>query len=68
MPVRPVQNELGQRAFEEICNICWSEWLKYQQQLINHYALNLLDPGAKQFLIEQLRSFCFAPKEELPQR
>ena len=44
VPFRPFPNELGQRVLEQICNVCWSEWLKLQQQLINHYALNLRDP------------------------
>ena len=52
MGFKPFQNELGQQLFDTICAVCWSDWLKTQQQLINHYALNLLDPGAKQFLIE----------------
>lgn len=63
MGFKPFQNELGQQLFETICTVCWSEWLKAQQQLINHYALNLLDPKSKQFLVEQLRAFLLAPKE-----
>jgi len=66
MGFKPFQNELGQQLFDTICMVCWSEWLKTQQQLINHYALNLLDPASKQFLVEQLRGFLFAPKEEAP--
>lgn len=63
MGFKPFQNELGQQLFDTICTVCWSEWLKTQQQLINHYALNLLDPNSKQFLVEQLRAFLLAPKE-----
>jgi len=59
MPFRPFQNEIGLRAFEQICNVCWSEWLKYQQQLINHYGLNLRDPKAKEFLFERMEEFLF---------
>jgi Fe-S cluster biosynthesis and repair protein YggX len=61
MPFRPFQNEIGQRAFEEICNVCWSEWLKYQQQLINHYGLNLRDARAKEFLFGEMEKFLFSP-------
>jgi Fe-S cluster biosynthesis and repair protein YggX len=68
MGFKPFQNELGQQLFDTICTVCWAEWLKTQQQLINHYALNLLDPKSKQFLVEQLRAFLLAPKEESPQR
>ena len=68
MGFKPFQNELGQQLFDTICMVCWSEWIKMQQQLINHYALNLLDPNSKQFLIEQMRGFLFAPKEDAPLR
>jgi Fe-S cluster biosynthesis and repair protein YggX len=59
MPFRPFQNELGGRVFEQICNVCWSEWLKYQQQLINHYGLNLRDAKAKEFLFGEMEGFLF---------
>ncbi len=59
MPFRPFQNDLGLRAYEQICNVCWSEWLKLQQQLINHYGLNLRDAKAKEFLFAQMEEFLF---------
>ena len=55
----PFPNELGKRVFQEICAVCWAEWLKYQQQLINHYALNLREPKARQSLLEQMEQFLF---------
>lgn len=59
VPYRPFQNDLGKRIFEEICNVCWSEWLKLQQQLINHYGLNVRDPQAKEFLTAELNKLLF---------
>ncbi|HET6344326.1 MAG TPA: oxidative damage protection protein [Myxococcota bacterium] len=59
MPFRPFPNELGRRAYEEICNVCWAEWLKLQQQLINHYGLNLRDERSKEFLFGQMEQFLF---------
>ena len=47
------------QVFREICAVCWAEWLKYQQQLINHYALNLREPKARQYLLEQMEQFLF---------
>lgn len=64
MAFQPFPNELGQRAFAEICGVCWSEWLRMQQQLINHYALNLRDPQAKELLFKQMEAFLFAPASE----
>ncbi len=64
MPFRPFQNELGLRAFEQICQVCWADWLKSQQQLINHYGLNLRDAQAKEFLFKQMETFLFTPTPE----
>lgn len=65
MPFRPFQNEIGLRAYQEICNVCWSDWLKHQQQLINHYGLNLRDPKAKEFLFENMEKFLFQGGEAM---
>lgn len=59
MPFKPFPNAIGQRVYDEICNPCWQEWLKYQQQLINHYGLNLQDPEARKFLYQHLDQFLF---------
>lgn len=55
----PFPNAVGQRVYQEICSACWGEWLKLQQQLINHYALNLREPGARDFLLQQMDQFLF---------
>ena len=59
MAFQPFQDDLGKRAFEEICSVCWAEWLKTQQQLINHYGLNLREPKAKEFLFQNMEQFLF---------
>lgn len=56
---QPFPNELGRRAYENICGVCWGEWLRLQQQLINHYALNLRDPQAKEFLFQNMEQYLF---------
>jgi Fe-S cluster biosynthesis and repair protein YggX len=61
MAFQPFPTDLGRRAFERICGVCWSEWLKTQQQLINHYGLNLRDPSAKEFLLRNMEQFLFTP-------
>jgi Fe-S cluster biosynthesis and repair protein YggX len=63
MPFRPFQNEIGLRVFEQICNVCWQEWLTTQKQLMNHYALDPRDPKAKEFLFSNMETFLFAPQE-----
>jgi Fe-S cluster biosynthesis and repair protein YggX len=57
MAFQPFQNDLGRRAFAEICTVCWAEWLKQQQALINHYGLNLRDAEAKKFLFGEMETF-----------
>ncbi|HSB54805.1 MAG TPA: oxidative damage protection protein [Gemmatimonadales bacterium] len=56
---QPFPNDAGRRVFQDICAVCWAEWLKYQQQLINHYALNLREPKAREFLLQQMEQFLF---------
>lgn len=59
VPFRPFPNERGRRVVEQICNVCWGEWLKLQKQLINHHGLNVQDQGSKDFLYGQLDQFLF---------
>jgi len=42
--------------------MCWAEWLKTQQQLINHYGLNLREPKAKEFLFNNMEQFLFVDR------
>jgi Fe-S cluster biosynthesis and repair protein YggX len=62
MAFRPFNNETGQRLYDEICGVCWGEWLKTQQQLINHYGLNLRDAEAKEFLMKNMEQFLSASR------
>ena len=59
MAFQPFPTDLGRRVYAQICGICWSDWLRTQQQLINHYALNLRDPQAKEFLFANMDQFLF---------
>jgi Fe-S cluster biosynthesis and repair protein YggX len=66
MAFQPFQNDLGRRVYQEICGVCWAEWLKNQQALINHYGLNLRDSKAKEFLLRNMEQFLFPPKSSAP--
>ena len=50
----PFRNELGERILSEICQSCWSDWLKHQTLLINHYGLDPRDSKAREFLYKQV--------------
>ncbi len=56
---KPFPNERGQRIYETICKSCWAEWLKSQQQLINHYALIPHQPKSREFLVRNMEQFLF---------
>ncbi|NIM49246.1 MAG: oxidative damage protection protein [Gemmatimonadales bacterium] len=59
MTAPPFPNELGNRIYDSICQPCWKEWLQYQTAIINHYALDLRDPQARQFLTTQTETYLF---------
>ena len=63
LPFAPFNNELGKRIHAQVCQECWSQWLKQQTMLINHYGLNLREPEAKQFLYDQTERFLFGTGE-----
>ena len=56
---KPFPNEVGQKVFDNICAVCWADWVKHQQALINHYGLDLQDPKSRKFLYESLEQFLF---------
>jgi Fe-S cluster biosynthesis and repair protein YggX len=59
MAAPPFPNDLGNRIYDEICQVCWEEWLQQQTAIINHYGLDLRDPQARQFLTKQTETFLF---------
>ena len=59
MAFQPFPTELGRRVYAQICGVCWADWLRTQQQLINHYALNLRDAQAKEFLFANMDQCLF---------
>ena len=63
----PVPTELGQRVGTEICADCWKEWLQKQQQLINHFGLDVSNPDTHAFLFDQMNIFFFDEGVKLTQ-
>ena len=55
----PFRNDIGNRIYDSICDVCWKEWLQQQTAIINHYALDLRDPRAREFLTKQTETFLF---------
>jgi Fe-S cluster biosynthesis and repair protein YggX len=63
----PFPTALGQRLGAEICQNCWKEWLVKQQQLINHFGLDVSNPDTHTFLFDQANIFFFDEGVELTQ-
>jgi Fe-S cluster biosynthesis and repair protein YggX len=59
LPAPPLRGELGDRIFDSICQTCWSEWLREQTAIINHYALDVREQQAREFLTKQTGTFLF---------
>ena len=55
----PFPGAIGARIVDGICKDCWSQWLKQQTMLINHYGLNVMDPQARTFLTRNMESYLF---------
>jgi Fe-S cluster biosynthesis and repair protein YggX len=55
----PLPGDLGDRIFDNICQVCWTEWLREQTAIINHYALDVRQAQAREFLTKQTESFLF---------
>ncbi len=63
----PFPGELGRRIFENVSRPAFDLWGEQQTLIINHYGLNLIDPAAKQFLMEQMEAFFFADQAHVPE-
>jgi len=67
LPRPPFPTELGKRIFENVSQEAWQLWQPQSTLLINHYGLNLRDPNAQRFLMEQLEEFFFGEGARLPE-
>jgi Fe-S cluster biosynthesis and repair protein YggX len=63
----PFPGELGKRIFENVSTDGWDMWKEQQVLLINHYGLNMADPSAQQFMIEQMEEFFFGEGARMPE-
>jgi Fe-S cluster biosynthesis and repair protein YggX len=63
----PFGGELGRRVYENVSQQAWELWQQQSTLLINHYGLNLRDPNAQRFLMEQLEQFFFGEGAALPE-
>ena len=55
----PFPGELGQRIYENVSQEAWQAWLEHQKMLVNENRLNLADPAARKYLMEQTEKYFF---------
>ena len=55
----PLPGELGKRVYENVSKEAWQMWQAQQTRLINENRLNLADPRARKYLLEQTEKFFF---------
>lgn len=63
----PIPTELGARIGAECCQDCWKEWLQKQNQLINHFGLDVSNPDSHDFLFDNMKIFFYDEGVELTQ-
>ena len=59
----PLPTELGQKIATDVCQPCWAEWLQAQTRIINHYGLDLTNPEAQGFLMDNMKGFFYSSNE-----
>ena len=57
LPVPPYPGQKGQEIFESVSQQAWQEWQKQQTMLINEKQLNMMDPDARKYLLEEMDKF-----------
>ena len=55
----PYPGEMGKKIYENVSQEAWEAWVKLQTMIINEYRLNMLDPEARKYLVEQMKKHFF---------
>ncbi|WP_106418750.1 oxidative damage protection protein [Salinicola tamaricis] len=57
LPFPPLPGAKGQEIQQNVSKRAWEEWQAQQTRLINEKHLNMLDPDARAYLMEQMERF-----------
>ncbi len=57
---------LGQRIYENVSKEAWKLWLEHMKIIMNEYRLNLADPKAQEFLLNQMDQYFFGEGSAFP--
>lgn len=55
--VPPYPGEKGKQIYETVSQQAWQEWQSQQTMLINEKQLNMMDPEARKYLMEEMEKF-----------
>ena len=55
--------ELGNRIYNEISKEAWQQWMSKQTMLINEKKLNMMNPGDRKVLEQEMVNFLFEGKD-----
>ena len=53
----PYPGAKGQEIYETVSRQAWQQWQAQQTMLINEKQLSLMDPGARQYLQQEMEKF-----------
>ena len=62
----PLDNELGQRIYENVSKEAWKLWFEHWKMVMNEYRINLGTPEGQQFYLDQLDKFFFGEGSAFP--
>ena len=62
----PFDNEVGQRIYEHVSKQAWAQWVEHMKMIMNEYRLNLSNPEAQKFLLEQMEEDFFGEGRAVP--
>jgi len=57
---------LGQKIYENVSKEAWKTWVDRMKMIMNEYRLNLGDPKAQEFLIQQMDNYFFGEGAATP--
>jgi Fe-S cluster biosynthesis and repair protein YggX len=57
---------LGQKIYENVSKQAWKIWLEHMKIIMNEYRLNLADPKAQEFLLQQMDQYFFGEGAAFP--
>lgn len=53
----PFKNEMGEKIVQQVCEVCWQEWVGQQLMLMNEYHLDPMNDEHNQYLDSEMVKF-----------